>query len=741
MLWLLLCGSGAVAGPAVFKVQPAMEQVALGGRAQLLRDPSGKLTRSQAALSDSWQRLDGFNPGYGFSKDTFWLRLSLTNVSGELFKGVVELTYPHLDRVELTVVYNDGRVVRRSGGDHRPFHQRYLDYRNITFGVPLAAGRSCQVWLRVNSTSSVVLSGFLWDENRLREGIVDEQLYLGLYFGLLVAILIYHLFLYSSLRDATYGHYILWVLGYGLYQFTISGLSFQYLWPAVPWLSGSLLPIFISFGTLWCYQFGRSFLRTADFHPRTDRWLKGLIGLALFNMIGSVVIPYRITIQIGIINVLLMVALMVLTGVFSLRRRFRPARYYILAFAAILTGVMLFGLKTFGVLPGVFITVWGQLIGSALQVTLLALALADRISMIEIARREAQQHAIELLQDSSAEQQAFVERISTKNSQIEELNRELEDRVQDLNEANQELVRSRHRYQLLVEGSSDIIFLMDREWTILHINKAVQSHLRFQPDKIQGKKFLDFLHEGASREGMLQHYVARQLEEFAESGRPVQFRAEFRANRSAEPRELEVSLQYINLDGEQEIFGRATRVEEDVLSPLIVRETRELQLNNYLLHAEDVSARLTRHLYRFFDDSEAAAMRIALREILINAIEHGNLEIDFDMKSEALLNGEYFELVSRRQNMPEFKKRRVRIVYSLSEKQVEYLIEDQGPGFDVNGMMQESLESSNEEMLAHGRGVHMTRAAFDAVEYNGRGNAVRLVRALPQNGNPAGRGS
>lgn len=735
LLWLLLVFPGAAvslraaAGPV--RLSRNVTKVALGGNAQVLVDPAGSLTRSRAAAAPGWKVLDAVNPGFGYTSAVYWVRMALTNTSGEIFPGVLELEYPHLDTVRCTLVLDDGSVTERDSGDRMPFHQRYLRYRNITFPVVLKPGQRGELWLRVQTTSSMVLEGWLWDEGQLRDSIVNEQLYLGLYYGLLLAILIYHLFLYSSLRDAAYGYYILWILGFGLYQFTINGLSFQFLWPGSPGFGNQVLVFFISFGTFWCYQFGRTFLKTREFHPRTDFWLRLLLGLAALQMAASFVLPYRLTVKVGILNVFAMGVLMTLAGIFSMRRRYRPARYYSLAFASLLAGVMLFGFKTFGLLPGNFITVWGQLIGSALQVTLLALALVNRIRLMEEARRNAQQHALELLQQNTEEQQEFVERISVKNTQIEALNRELEDRVQDLNETNEELLRSRQRYQLLLEGSSDIIFLMDREWRIVQINKAVLSHLRFQPEKIVGKKFLDFLHEGASREGMLQHFVARQLEEFASTGRPVQFRAEFMANRSAEPRELEVSLQYIELNGSKEIFGRAKRIEEDVLTPLIVRETRELSLNNYLLHAEDVSARLTRHLYRYFDEGDAAAIRIALREMLINAIEHGNLEIDFDMKSAALEQGEYFDLVSRRQNMPEFKSRRVQVLYTLDHSKVEYCITDQGPGFDTRKMLQQGVEDSNREMLAHGRGLHMTRAAFDLVEYNEKGNSVRLVRRFP----------
>jgi anti-sigma regulatory factor (Ser/Thr protein kinase) len=120
-------------------------------------------------------------------------------------------------------------------------------------------------------------------------------------------------------------------------------------------------------------------------------------------------------------------------------------------------------------------------------------------------------------------------------------------------------------------------------------------------------------------------------------------------------------------------------------------------------------------------------MRIALREILINAIEHGNLGITFEEKTRAIIEDTYFKLIEQRRADPRYGSRKVKIEFIIDGDKAAYKITDQGDGFDVEKHHQR-VAQANEELLAHGRGILMTKNAFDKVTYNGKGNQVVLVK-------------
>ena len=118
--------------------------------------------------------------------------------------------------------------------------------------------------------------------------------------------------------------------------------------------------------------------------------------------------------------------------------------------------------------------------------------------------------------------------------------------------------------------------------------------------------------------------------------------------RFIESKTMHVRLEYIDVEGRQEILGRASISEEDGIQKYIVNERLTLHIGNSLIAADEVAFRLTNMFRKHMDASEAKLIRLALREIVINAIEHGNLNITFAEKSEAMLHDDYFNMINRR---------------------------------------------------------------------------------------------
>ena len=108
-------------------------------------------------------------------------------------------------------------------------------------------------------------------------------------------------------------------------------------------------------------------------------------------------------------------------------------------------------------------------------------------------------------------------------------------------------------------------------------------------------------------------------------------------------------------------------------------------------------------------------------------MEHGNLEINFEEKTKALEGRKYMLLLRKRQQNPDFKKRRIHIEYILEPEKVEYLIRDQGNGFN-HEFFELRKHQSKKTLSLHGRGILLTRSIFDKVSYNKKGNEVKLIK-------------
>jgi two-component system, cell cycle response regulator len=118
----------------------------------------------------------------------------------------------------------------------------------------------------------------------------------------------------------------------------------------------------------------------------------------------------------------------------------------------------------------------------------------------------------------------------------------------------------------------------------------------------------------------------------------------------------------------------------------------------------------------------------ALQELLFNAVEHGNLEIQDREKQEALADGCYDQLLAQRLAQSRLRARRVmiRVFHERSSNHLEYRITDEGKGFPWRTVLTRSQEMRESEG-ASGRGILLTRAFFPSLIYNERGNEVTIT--------------
>ena len=124
-------------------------------------------------------------------------------------------------------------------------------------------------------------------------------------------------------------------------------------------------------------------------------------------------------------------------------------------------------------------------------------------------------------------------------------------------------------------------------------------------------------------------------------------------------------------------------------------------------------------------------IRATLIELIVNAVEHGSLEIYYDEKHAALGSDRYDALIARRRHDPRFAQRRVIVHVSCDKasRRTRYTITDEGAGFNWDGYMTPS--GSCESRGANGRGVFLAKAFFPDLTYNDRGTEVTFSVSHP----------
>lgn len=119
---------------------------------------------------------------------------------------------------------------------------------------------------------------------------------------------------------------------------------------------------------------------------------------------------------------------------------------------------------------------------------------------------------------------------------------------------------------------------------------------------------------------------------------------------------------------------------------------------------------------------------IGLTELMINAVEHGNLNISYDEKSMLITDNEWEDEVSRRLELSANKNKQVLIEIFRNNHEITFTIADQGNGFD----WQYYLTTSKKRILDnHGRGIAVANLiSFDHIHYLESGNKVCATVSL-----------
>ncbi len=131
-------------------------------------------------------------------------------------------------------------------------------------------------------------------------------------------------------------------------------------------------------------------------------------------------------------------------------------------------------------------------------------------------------------------------------------------------------------------------------------------------------------------------------------------------------------------------------------------------------------------------ETQRLHLRATLIELIVNAVEHGSLEIFYQEKHEALGHDQYDTLIAQRRRDPRFATRRVivRTCYDKSARITRYTITDEGTGFKWKRFLTRSDEPCDSRD-ANGRGVFLAKAFFPDLRYNERGTEVTFSVPLP----------
>lgn len=424
-------------------INAAQERHAVAQAVLYLEDPQHKLAITditQPALAarfrPAMQTSSGADINFGYSSSAWWLALPLQLATNAASQWLLEIGYPSLDHVEVYVPQQAGGFSRLTAGDLQRFSERPYPHRNLVFPLTLAPGATQTVYLRVTSAGNLTIPLQLWRPAALVHHDQTGYALLSLYYGMLLALGLYNLLLYLTIRDPAFLAYVAFTAAMAVGQASMNGFGNQFIWPEWPAWGNIALPSGMAATGFFGALFTRLFLRTRHRFPVLDRTILGCAALFAFAAVSPLFMPYQWSAILVSLLGITFSAVAVAGGIHCLNHGHPGARYFLLAWTLLLIGVAVLAMRNLNWLPTSAFTLHAMQIGSALELLLLSFALADRINVMQ--REKDQAHAkalqaehqmVEALRDS---EQKLEKRVAERTLILETLNNRLREKEKEL---------------------------------------------------------------------------------------------------------------------------------------------------------------------------------------------------------------------------------------------------------------------------------------------------------------------
>lgn len=376
---------------------------------------------------------------FSSTASAYWLKFKITKTIAD-HHFYLNIGSAYIDSISLYEFdKNDKLISTRHTGDDLSFSTREIEVGNYLFALDFDKDITRTYYLRVKSDQPLffplrvgTLPDFVAYEH-------DLDFLQGIYFGFMLLIFFYNLFLYFSTREQIYLYYIAYVFSITWFMASVFGYYFEYFWPDIPFLN-QLVVVSSGLTMITATLFTQKFLETKKSDPLMHKGSMVFLALGLLVCV-LVVLGYKIEgLKLAQGGLLIMAAYFLIVGIRFKLRGFRPAIYYLFAWGALIVGICFAILESLN-LTFVMTYLNAMQIGSALEVSLLSFALGDRINMYKKQKEDARLQALIAAKEN--------ERLIQEQNII--LEQKVEERTAEVARQNGELVNLNREKDMLVD--------------------------------------------------------------------------------------------------------------------------------------------------------------------------------------------------------------------------------------------------------------------------------------------------
>lgn len=336
---------------------------------------------------------------FGLTKNTYWIKFKLRysdkrkklEAEKEWF---LELERAQMNIAELYILREDGSIERQSSDLRTRLDQRPLLHVNSIFPVTTTRNETITLYLRVQNNAAFYMPLKLRSAADLIVKAANEEAMYGIYFGGMLIIILYNLFIYFSVRDASYIYYVCYLASALAFESIDNGHGGILFERHINWISKEHIPIAVL--ATWCsgLLFTLHFLDIRRRHPLLNQFFQPFLVFSFIALGLSFLVPFDVALQFAVYfcgNG--SVAVWILSS-YCWYKGNKNASFYTFAWIFNIGGFVTYGSVSTGLIPATPLFIYSYLVGTWMESVLLAFALAERIKRTQQEVLEARHRAM-----------------------------------------------------------------------------------------------------------------------------------------------------------------------------------------------------------------------------------------------------------------------------------------------------------------------------------------------------------
>ena len=374
----------------------------------------GQIVKPEFQRHFQWQKR---NLTFGYLKSAIWIKVNLRSAK-LVTQWYLDIPAPFLEYVDF-YQFRGNAWEHSTSGYYRAQSLRKISHTGQVLPLLFAADSSANVYIRIAGNSPKTFPLHAIEKEKFVEMVRLEDVGYGIFFGILIVMFFYNLFIYLSLNLKTYLLYICTIVCTFLIFASASGYAGKFLWPEHPVLNFYAGRLTLGVLAIVLSIFTIQFLEVNKYSKVMFYALLSLIPLGL---LASILVASKVLSSAGNNLISLSTLVFMTTGIVCRIKGNKTATYFIAAWTIYLIGGLLLTLRNSGVLNFNFWTTHFVEIGGALETIIIAFALGDRYRRLRIEKEEAQLLALGLQRETTGKLEI---KVRERTEQLSKTNEEL----------------------------------------------------------------------------------------------------------------------------------------------------------------------------------------------------------------------------------------------------------------------------------------------------------------------------